>query len=266
MFSNLLVSVIMPAYNAERFILDSIVSVLSQSHTNFELIIVDDCSSDKTYDLAFSMSKTDSRIRVFRNAINLGSAASRNFAINLSQGRFVAFLDADDLWFNNKLSVALDFMLANDLPFFYSAYNVIDVDGRFIRSIGVPHTIKYTDLLKTCYIGCLTAVYDKKYFGVTLMPDIRLRQDYGLWLSLLARTKEFRGLNLPLASYRFYSYSLSANKIRASLYTWYLFRDYLNLSFVRRCFYFSNYAIRHLIRNKFPKLALYLNISFKPDD
>lgn len=265
MFSNLLVSVIMPAYNAERFILDSIDSVLCQTHVNFELIIVDDCSKDRTYDFAISMSKNDTRIRVFRNAVNLGSAASRNFAINHSKGRFVAFLDADDQWFSNKLSVALEFMSANDLPFFYSAYNVIDVDGQFVRSIGVPRSIKYTDLLKTCYIGCLTAVYDKNYFGVALMPDIRLRQDYGLWLSLLARVNEFRGLNIPLASYRFYSYSLSANKIRASLYTWYLFRDFVNLSFVRRCFYFSNYAIRHLIRNKFPKLALYLNFSFKPD-
>ena len=249
------VSVIMPAFNDENFISESICSVISQSYVDWELIVVDDASSDNTVNYVESLAHADERIHLIRLKINSGSAVARNTGIKNARGRFIAFLDADDLWLPFKLEKQLSFMRSNGYPFVFSSYNKININGGVLTSVCVPSVVSYSSLLKTNSIGCLTAMYDTKFFGKVYMPNIRKRQDLGLWLDLIRRAKFAYGLNEILAQYRVRSGSVSANKLSAASYTWRLYRDVEKLNFFRSCYYFGHYAVRGIIRTKMPLLA-----------
>lgn len=254
------VSIITPLYNSERFLMATIESVVNQSYKNWEMIIVDDCSCDASMEIAHEMSRKDGRIRCVKLAENSGAAVARNKAIEMAEGRFVAFLDADDIWFPNKLERQISFMLDNDVSLSYSSYEKINECGDFLGVVGVPTKISYRELLKTCYIGCLTSIYDTKYFGKVFMPLIRKRQDFALWLSLLKRVDCAYGIKEPLAQYRVHSNSISSNKAKASVYTWRVYREVEQLPFYKCCYFFSHYAFRGLLRTKFPSVALFLKI------
>lgn len=183
-----LVSVITPNYNGEKFIIDTIKSVKSQTYTNWEMIIVDDNSKDNSISLIENFIKDDLRIKLIKNTSNLGAAVSRNIAIEKAKGRFIAFLDGDDIWKSIKLEEQLKFMMENKYPFTYSYYDQITEDGDFIRNVtDIALKINYNKLLSKNIIGCLTAIYDTTYFGKVYMPLIRKRQDFGLWLELLKK-------------------------------------------------------------------------------
>jgi glycosyltransferase involved in cell wall biosynthesis len=255
-----LVSIITPSYDSEAFIEQMIESVLAQQYSNWELIIVDDCSPDGSNSIVEQYANSDPRIRLIKLKNNSGAAVARNKAIEFAKSRYIAFLDSDDLWKPNKLEVQIGFMQKHKLPFTFTKYDVIDEENNFVNSVGVPDKVSYSDLLKTNYIGCLTAVYDADYFGKVQMPLIRRRQDYGLWLSLLKKTDYAYGVNESLAKYRLRAGSISSNKATTSMYTWKLYREFEKLNLVKALYYFSNYSIRAILRRKFPNFARKLGV------
>jgi len=255
-----LVSVITPVYNSSKFVGEAIRSVQAQTFTDWEMIIVDDCSTDNSVQIVEAFVHKDDRIQLIKLATNSGAAIARNSAIEVTQGRYVAFLDSDDLWLPVKLEKQLAFMQANDYPFSYAAYDKVDENGQVFGHIGVPDRVGYSDLLKTCSIGCLTAMYDSEYFGKVYMPLICKRQDFGLWLKLLKKTNYAYGLNETLAQYRVRKDSISANKANAAVFTWRLYREVEGLSLIKAGYYFGHYAVSGLLRTKAPRLARILGV------
>lgn len=235
-------------------------SVIAQTYQDWELIIVDDVSNDDSVQLAKNFAKEEPRISLLTLKENSGAAVTRNIAIEAAKGRYIAFLDSDDIWLPDKLERQLAFMQGNNYPFSFSAYERIDENGRSLGSVGVPKKVNYKQMLKTSVIGCLTAMYDTAHFGKVYMPLIRKRQDYGLWLKLLKQTDYAYGLQIPLGQYRVRRDSISSNKLNTATYNWRLYRQVEKLSFLASCYYFSHYALRGLLRTKFPVIAKKLGV------
>ena len=256
----MLVTIVTPSFNSSKFISRTISSVRTQSISDWEMIIVDDCSTDDTVEIVRRFNKEDPRIKLIELTTNSGAAVARNVAIQASQGRYIAFLDSDDLWKPNKLKRQIEFMENNGYRFTYTGYNRINEFGENMVSLNVPNKVSYNDLLKMCVIGCLTAVYDSNFYGRIEMPLIKKRQDWGLWLRLLKVSDYAYGLDEDLASYRTHDESISANKFNAASYTWRLYRDCEKLSFLKASYYFSHYAARGFLRHKLPSLAKILGI------
>lgn len=250
-----IVSIVMPAYNAAAYIRESIDSVVAQSFTAWELIVVDDASSDGTADFVESAYRNEPRVRIVCLSENLGAAAARNRAITLARGRFIAFLDCDDLWLPEKLSTQIEYMLRHRVALSYTSYERVTLSGQSIGVVRAPAYTSYSQMLMTSVIGCSTAVYDTAVFGKVLMPMIRMRQDYGLWLHLLKQCGSATGLREVLVRYRVRKESISANKRRAAMFTWKVYRDVEKLPLVRCCWYFANYAVRGVLRHRFPNVA-----------
>lgn len=250
-----LVSIITPSYDSEAFIEEMIESVRGQTYRNWELLIVDDCSPDSSIEIVKRFAAEDPRIKFFELKDNSGAAVARNKAIGAAKGRYIAFLDSDDCWLPNKLEIQIAYMQMNRVFFTYSGYEVMSEEGESINVVSVPEKVNYSELLKTNYIGCLTAVYDTNFFGKVLMPLIRRRQDFGLWLTLLKNTDYAYGINMTLAKYRIRKGSISSNKATTSIYTWRLYREVEKLNFLKASYYFSHYFVRAVLRRKFPSLA-----------
>ena len=198
---NVLVSVVMPAYNDEPFIFDAISSVLNQTHRNLELIVVEDCSLDKTLNVINSFH--DDRIRLFANKNNRGAAYSRNLAIKESKGEYIAFLDGDDLWEKDKIEKQLDFMISNSYGFSYSNYREINNSGETTNIFYTgPKKINHRGFMRMNYVGCLTVMYKKSVYPDLSIPnDIVRRNDYALWLKLSEKSNCYL-LDCVLANYR----------------------------------------------------------------
>src|SRR5690554_216745 len=254
------VSIITPLYNCSDFLDATLNSVLAQTYQNWEVIMVDDCSSDNSVLIAQEFVEKDHRIKLIQLAENSGAAVARNTAIEAAKGRYIAFLDSDDAWLPNKLEKQIAFMQENNYPFTYAAYDKVNESDEVFGHVGVPDKVTYSDLLKSCSIGCLTAMYDTEFFGKVYMPLIRKRQDLGLWLKLLKKTKYAYGLNETLGFYKVRKDSISANKKSAALFTWRLYRDIEKLSLPKAGYYFSHYAVRGLLRTKYPGVARFLGI------
>lgn len=196
-----LVSIIMPSYNTGKFITDTIKSVISQTYKKWELIIVDDCSTDNTDDVIKPF-LGNKKIRYIKNATNKGAAVSRNRALREAKGRWIAFLDSDDLWKPEKLEKQIRFMQDNGYHFSYTNYNEIDEDGvsTGIRVTG-PKRITRTGFFNYCWLGCLTVMYDSKYIGLIQIADIKKNNDYAMWLKVCRKTNCYL-LDEDLAFYR----------------------------------------------------------------
>lgn len=249
------VSIITPMYNSEKYISRAISSVLSQTYPFWEMIIIDDCSSDNSVGIVKEFAARDSRIKLICFDKNSGAAVARNAGTEKASGRYIAFLDSDDLWFENKLDSQLEFMAKNSFAFVFSSYEKIDEENKVVAVSTVSSKVCYSDLLKLTNIGCLTVVYDSDVLGKQYMPLVRKRQDLGLWLKLLKLVPYGYGMGQVLAQYQLRSDSISANKMNAARYTWKLYRDVEELSFFWALYYFSHYAINGLLRTKFPKVA-----------
>jgi len=244
-----LVSIITPTYNSAIYVSATLASVGAQEFQDWEHIIVDDASSDETVSLLHELSAEDPRIKVIALEQNSGAAVARNAAIDAARGRFIAFLDADDLWMPQKLAVQIAYMLKTGAPFICSSYNVIDEQGNHCGTVTVPERVTYKKILRNNTIGCLTAVYDTDYFGKVQMPLIRKRQDLGLWLKLLKRVRHAHGLNESLAQYRIRPGSISHNKVSAAKSTWKLYRHIEKLPLPVAVYYFLSYATNGVIKN-----------------
>ena len=219
-------SVVMPCYNAAETLSSSIKSVLDQTLDDFELLIVDDRSTDATAKLLSSID--DPRIRTFANDQRNGAAATRNVAVREATGRYIAFLDADDLWLPVKLETQLKEFETSQAPLVYSSYFAKSSRGK--KLIRAPKSVDYRRLLYGNSIGCLTAVYDTNICGKQEMPLIRRRHDYALWLRILKQFGPAAGTEEPLAIYNRSATSLSSNKIAATYDTWKMFRNEIGLS------------------------------------
>lgn len=254
------VSVITPLYNCSDFLEQTIQSVLSQTYKNWEMIMVDDCSKDNSLEIAQRYAAQDSRIKVIQLDKNSGAAVARNTAIEAAKGRFIAFLDSDDLWLPSKLEQQIDFMLQNNVAFSYTAYKKINEKGEVFGFVGVPQKVSYKQLLKTCVIGCLTAVYDTEKLGKVYMPTNTKREDFATWLNILKQIDFAHGLTAPLAQYRVYANQTSGKKASMAKENWRLYRDLEKLNFFQASYYFGHYAVNGVLRTKFPRLARFLGV------
>lgn len=250
-----IVSIVMPAYKWTGYIEKSIQSVINQTFKDWELLIVDDCSPDGTLERIKELTLYEPRIKVFGLIENSGAAVARNTAIEAAKGRYIAFLDSDDVWLPQKLEKQLLFMQEKKVDLVCSAYEKINENNEVIGIVNVPEKVCYTDMLKMSTIGCLTAIYDTERLGKVYMPLIRKRQDLGLWLRILRKTNYAYGLNEVLAKYQVREGSISSNKFSAAQYTWRLYRDFEELNLARSIYYFFHYSVNGVIRTKFPNLA-----------
>lgn len=241
------VSVVTPLYNGAPHIEECLESVAAQTFTSWEHIIVDDCSTDRSVEIVASRCSEDPRLRLIQQERNLGAAAARNAGILAAQGRFVAFLDADDLWDPSKLEKQLAFMISENHAFSHTAYKIVTGD-RIAATVMPPSKVDYGLLLKQNRIGCSTVIYSVDQLGKQLMPDVRMRQDYGLWLRILREGQIAYALREPLTTYRFGHASLSKNKLRAAAYHWHILRRCEQLPFWRASYYFAHYVFRSLVK------------------
>ena len=198
---NELVSVIMPSYNTGKFIKETVESVLAQTYTNWELLIVDDCSTDNT-DEVMKEYLSDSRVKYFKNEKNSGAAVSRNKALREASGKWIAFLDSDDLWLPNKLQKQISFMEENDYHFSYTNYCEIDEESKNLgKSVTGPKKITKTGMYNYCWPGCLTVMYDSEKVGLVQIEDIKKNNDYAMWLNAIKKADCYL-LDEELAKYR----------------------------------------------------------------
>jgi putative peptidoglycan lipid II flippase len=229
------ISVIMPAYNASTFIDEAIASVREQSEENWELIIVDDASRDHTKERIMDWAKEEPRIHPIYMEENQGSAVARNAGIQQAQGRYLAFLDADDLWHPEKLRRQLALMEETGAVVTFTEYDAIDEKGQTIRSAEtMPDAVSYEMMLKRNWMGCLTVIVDKTAFDEICFPLIRKRQDYALWLKLMREHQQpVLCLHQTLASHRSHKESLSRKKLSLIRYNYKVFRECEGLSRTR---------------------------------
>ncbi|UJW59230.1 glycosyltransferase family 2 protein [Bacillus sp. A116_S68] len=237
------VTVITPAFNSEAFIKNTIISVKQQTYKDWEMIIVDDFSTDNTVEIINAFLLEDERIKLIRLKENKGAAYARNEAIKNARGRYLAFLDSDDEWFPEKLEQQLEFMHSRDIAFSYTNYVHINTDGRVVGyNNKIPLEVNYKQLLKSNEIGCLTVIIDLLKTGPVQMPDMRSRQDYGLWLELTKKGFKAYGIPKELAKYRIVKKSLSSNKLKMGKQNWKIYREYEKLNLVKSLWYFINYV------------------------
>lgn len=235
-----LVSIITACYNSENYISETINSVLNQTYQNWELLIVDDCSTDSTRSLIKKFQNTEKRIKLFQLNENSGAAVARNKAIKEAKGAFIAFLDSDDIWLPKKLELQLEFMISNNYNLTHTSYELIDHQGNSLKKTIVPAKILgYKDMLYSNKIGCLTAIYNQSKIGKKYMPLLRKRQDYALWLKILKTGEKAYGLAEVLSQYRNTENSISNNKLNLIRWNWKLLREVENLSFIKSVYYLS---------------------------
>lgn len=242
-----LVSIITPAYNCQKYINWTIDSVLAQTYPNWEMIIVNDMSTDNTEDIIQEYVRKDERIRIINLEENSGAAVARNTALENAKGRFIAFLDSDDAWKKDKLAVQLKFMLNHNYGFTFTGYEFIreSVNERE-KIFQVPASLNYNQGLKNTVIGCLTVVLDKDIVGDLRMPLVRRGQDNLTWLTLLKKGHIAYGLNENLAEYRRVTGSLSNNKIKALKRQWTNYRKEIKLPFFKCIYYYTCYLLNNV--------------------
>ncbi|RRO22284.1 glycosyltransferase family 2 protein [Flavobacteriaceae bacterium 14752] len=238
MQQQLLVSIITASYNAEKYIDETIKSVQAQTYQNWEMLITDDCSTDNTCQIIQDLAKSDSRIKLFKLKQNAGPAVARNNSIKEAKGRFIAFLDADDIWFDFHIKDSISFSLEKKAPFVFASYKRSNENLEFVHSdFIVPSKVTYSDILKSNSISCLTAFIDIKKLGKKYMPEIRKRQDMGLWLKYIKDCKFAYGIQKPHAIYRMRENSLSRNKMDLIKHQWRYYRKVEKLNFIESFYY-----------------------------
>lgn len=244
---NTQVSIITPSYNSSQYIRETVQSVISQTYSDWELIIVDDGSIDNSDLIIKELVSSDSRIKAFYLKENKGVAFARNKAISESSGRYIAFLDSDDIWSSDKLEKQLKFMKINAIAFSFTSYQPF---SRFksYKVIHAPPKISYEELLRNTIIGCLTVVIDTELIKKIFMPDYATSQDYAAWLLILKKGYCAYGFNENLAKYRVVSTSNSANKIEVIKGVWSIYRESEKLNILRSFWCLINYMFNAILK------------------
>ncbi|WP_236658852.1 glycosyltransferase family 2 protein [Carnobacterium maltaromaticum] len=238
----------MPSYNSSEVIEEAIKSVLDQTYQIWELLIIDDGSNDETIKI-ISPYLEDPRIKLYQMGKNSGVAMARNKGIQKGIGRYVAFLDSDDVWHPDKLEIQLEYLIKHKGFLVYSNYNTFYESIVYPeKKIQVPSEITYEELLRNTIIGCLTVMVDRKRTGDFLMPNIQGGEDTATWLTLLKKYGPAHGVQECLAYYRLSSQSISSNKWRMAYRTWKMYRITQSLSLRKTLFCFSHYIFHAVLK------------------
>lgn len=246
-----LISIITPTYNCGKFIGETIESVINQTYKNWEMIIVDDCSKDNTKDIVNKYAQNDERIKYHLLETNSGAAIARTKAMELAKGNYMAFLDSDDLWVENKLEKQLKFMKENNFNFVCTEYEQIDEQSNPLgKIIKVRDKANYNRVLLDCPVGNSTVMYNVKAMGKFKVPNIRKRNDDALWLQMLKKEEYIHGMKEILMKYRIRENSISSNKLDLVKYHWYLYREIENLSVIRSVFHIGYWGIIKVFKIK----------------
>lgn len=230
---NNLVSILTPTYNTEKFIRATIESVQNQTYQNWEMILVDDASTDETAKIISDFADKDSRIKLFKLSKNSGNGFARNEALEKATGKYIAYLDADDLWSSTKLEKQIQFLKTNNQPFTFSYYDSIDEEGNNLkRRVESPNPLTYKELFFCNYVGNLTAIYDTEYFGKIKLESSEKRQDWRIWLTILKQLKAVEAVPESLAFYRIRKDSISSSKFKLIKHNFGVYRDFHGFNFV----------------------------------
>jgi len=244
------VSIIVPMYNAEKFIGKTIESVLSQTHENWEMLIMNDVSTDNSLAVVNEFAKKDDRIKVVNTEKNMGVVKGRNHLIDLANGKYIAFLDADDYWHSQKLEKQIKFMKGKNASISCTEYTRVRENGEKINEIVIKPEISYTDMLKNNYLGCLTVMYDVEKVGKRYFKELEKNEDYVLWLEIVKDVKTIYGLKENLAYYRVLDNSRSSNKSKTAKVRWEIYRKIEKLPLSKSIYYFMHYAVRAVLKSK----------------
>ena len=250
-FEDGLVSIITPMYNSEKFISETIESVISQTYINWEMIIVDDLSTDKSRSIAESYAKKDQRIKVIgcdHKSAN-GPIEVRNKAINEAQGQYIALLDSDDCWDKEKLEKQIAFMESHKVAFVISNYRIYnDMKQKIVSVFKAPPRIDYRGLCKVNSIGCLTVIYDASKIGKVFIVDATNREDHATWLNILQKTDYAYTVGECLATYRVHNNSFSSQNVKLIKYQWRVYRKNEGFGVIKSLYYLLNTIIRKLFK------------------
>ena len=244
-----LISIITPTYNCAQFIGETMKSVINQTYTNWEMIIVDDASNDNTEEVVKSIK--DERIKYIRLKENSGAATARNIAMENASGKFMAFLDSDDIWIKDKLEKQVKFMIDNNYNFTCTAYEKMNEKGDSLNKVFKPKKkADYNRILLDCPVGNSTVMYNVSNLGKFQVPNIRKRNDDALWLQILKKEKFIYGMPDILMKYRIRNNSISSNKLSLVKYHWYLYRKIEHLSVIRSVFHICWWGIIKILHIK----------------
>lgn len=243
-----LVSIITPSFNSEKFIAETIQSVQNQSYQNWEMIIVDDSSTDQTVTIVEQLIKKDSRIRLFQLDKNSGAGIAREKALSIANGDYISFLDADDLWKPQKLEKQLQFLKENKVPFTFSFYDCIDEKGNTLnRIVEAPRNLTYHQLFFCNYVGNLTGIYEVNFFGKIAISATRKRQDWMVWLTILKKIRKAKPVPESLAFYRIRDNSLSASKVDLLKHNFAVYRNFHGFSYISSLFIMIGFLFTQLL-------------------
>ena len=244
------VSIIVPMYNAEKFIGKTIESVLAQTYQNWEMLIMNDVSTDNSLAIVSVYAKKDERIKIVNTEKNVGVVKGRNFLIDLASGKYIAFLDADDYWHNEKLEKQIKFMKEKNASISCTEYTRVKENEEKINDVIIKEEISYNDMLKNNYLGCLTVMYDAEKIGKRYFKELEKNEDYVLWLEIVKDVNTIYGLKENLAYYRVLDNSRSSNKVKTAKVRWEIYRKIEKLPLLKSIYYFMHYAVRAVLKSK----------------
>ncbi|MAZ26824.1 MAG: glycosyl transferase [Cytophagaceae bacterium] len=239
-------SIITPLFNSAAFIEQTIKSVLAQTFKDWEMLIIDDASTDAGYDKVLAFAKNEPRIKPYRLEKNSGAGAARNLGIKNAKAKYITFLDADDLWKPEKLETQIRFMENSGAKISFSSYHLIDENGTSLhQNIEALPEVDFKKMLRSNYIGNLTAMYDAQFFGEVFMPTLRKRQDWAFWLTLVKKAGIAQGIPEVLADYRVRKNSISSNKVKMLKYNFAVYHQHLGFSKTKSALLMSRFLYEH---------------------
>lgn len=244
-----LISVIVPYYKKKKFILRSIKSILNQTYKKLEIIIIYDDFEKKDLSYIKNISKISKKIKLIVNNKNLGAGISRNIGIKKSNGAYIGFLDADDIWYSNKLASQMNFMHKQKVDFSFTAYHVINSNGKKIGFRKAKSDLSFKDLISSCDIGLSTVLAKKKLFtDHCKFPNLKTKEDYVVWLKLAKKKIILKGLNVPLSKWRSIKKSLSSSPIQKICDAYSVYNKYMRFNFVKSCYYVIVLSFNYILK------------------
>lgn len=251
---NVETTIITPIYNSEDFLEETLKSILNQTYNKWESILINDNSKDSSFRIAQKYAKLDSRFKIINLESSHGAAKARNIGIEAAKGRFIAFLDSDDIWTNDKLDKQINYMIVHQVGFSYTNYSQFGEASNSDVNIYAPNKINYSQLLKANYIGCLTVVYDTSEKGKFYFPLTKKRHDFALWLTMLKKFDYAYNVGESLARYRVHDNSLSSNKKDAFQSYFHILHDIEKVNKFIAFYYTVRFSVISIIKKKMPNL------------
>lgn len=254
-----LVSVIIPVYNGEKTIEKAIASVQSQSYTALQIIVIDDCSQDGTYKIVEALAKEDERIILIKNKVNLGVATSRNNGCKLVTGKYIAFLDSDDLWYPQKIELQLEYLNKTKAHLCYTSYEMVEKNSQDSIRYKVANKVDYKSLLKENIICCSSVLLERRLMEQNPFVSQYFHEDFILWLTILKQGYQAVGISQCLVIYQ--KGGRSADKVNAMKNRWRIYRSYEQLSTLKSIYYFMWYAINGIKKYYLTKMKYKVSIA-----